>query len=123
MSRKRDKGRLAQFVPLLTATLDSPAWLNTSIGARALYPELKRQVPRERNVAYLSIRLAARRLKSSRQKIREWYAELEHFGFIFLHSPGCLGVDGKGKAPHWRLTELGCTSKASAGGTFEPPTS
>jgi hypothetical protein len=36
--------------------------------------------------------------------------------------PGCLGTDGKGKAPHWQLTELGQTSKASAGGLFEPPT-
>jgi hypothetical protein len=25
-----------------------------------------------------------------------------------MTSPGCLGVEGKGKAPHWRLTELGC---------------
>src|SRR5262249_5790158 len=26
-------------------------------------------------------------------------------GFIVMTEPGCLGVDGKGKAPHWRLTE------------------
>ena len=24
-----------------------------------------------------------------------------------MTEPGCLGVEGKGKAPHWRLTELG----------------
>ena len=36
------------------------------------------------------------------------------------HGPS-LGVDGKGKAPHWRLTECGRTSKASAEGLFEPP--
>ena len=65
---------------------------------------------------YLSNRLAARELKASRQKIREWFAELEHYGFIVLAIPGCLGVDGKGKAPHWRLTELGTTSRASAEG-------
>jgi hypothetical protein len=124
MSRKvRDKGRIGgQFVPLLYSTLDSPAWKALSPGARCLYVELKRRHPRERNTSYLSNRLAARELKTSRQKIREWFAELEHYGFIVLAVPGCLGVDGKGKAPHWRLTELGCTSRASADGLLDPPT-
>ena len=35
-------------------------------------------------------------------------------GFIVMTEPGCLGVAGRGKAPHWRLTELGCMA--------EPPT-
>src|SRR5262249_31669189 len=35
------------------------------------------------------------------------FRELQYFGFIVMTEPGCLGVDGKGKAPHWRLTELG----------------
>ena len=35
---------------------------------------------------------------------------------------GCLGIEGKGKAPHWRLTELGTTSKTSSSGVAEPPT-
>jgi hypothetical protein len=34
---------------------------------------------------------------------------------------GSLGVDGKGKAPHWRLTELGNSGRASADGMFDPP--
>jgi hypothetical protein len=29
-------------------------------------------------------------------------------GFIRQTQAGCLGVDGKGQAPHWRLTELDC---------------
>src|SRR5262249_11836432 len=45
--------------------------------------------------------------RGSRPKIAEWYRELEHYGFIVLHRYGALGVDGKGKAPQWRLTELG----------------
>jgi hypothetical protein len=40
------------------------------------------------------------------------FHELQHFGFIIMTTPGCLGVDGKGKAPHWRLTELGCMTDA-----------
>jgi hypothetical protein len=31
----------------------------------------------------------------------------EHYGFIDLAAHGSLGIDGKGKAPQWRLTELG----------------
>jgi hypothetical protein len=35
-----------------------------------------------------------------------WYRELQHYGFIVQTRAGSLGLDGKGKAPHWRLTEL-----------------
>ena len=52
----------------------------------------------------------------------EWFKELQHYGFIVLAQPGSLGVEGKGKSPHWRLTELGMTSKASADSIFEAPT-
>ena len=101
-----------QFVPVLHETLDAPAWLALSHGARLLYVALKREVPRSSNRAYLSYRKAGRALKAGFSKVSEWYAELEHYGFIVLHKHGSLGVDGKGKAPHWRLTELGHAAKA-----------
>ena len=34
-------------------------------------------------------------------------ASCKHYGFLVVTALGSLGVDGKGKAPHWRLTELG----------------
>jgi len=110
MPKAKDKGRLAPFVPLLKDTLDSQAWKVLSFGARALYVALKRKVPPGRNTAYLSQRDATKELgrgSASRRKISEWYHELEHYGFIVLHRYGALGVEGKGKAPQWRLTELG----------------
>ena len=116
----KDKGRLPPFVPLLLSTIDCPAWRATSHGAKWLYVALKRKSnsgPR----AYISYRNAIKELKCGRGKVREWFAELQHYGFIELHTLGCLGVDGKGKAPHWRLTEKGRTSKASPEGLFEPP--
>jgi hypothetical protein len=122
MGRKEDKGRLPDFVPLLLGTLDSPAWRALSHGAKALYVSLKRRVPRQRNEAYLSYRHALLELKSSKRKIAEWFRELQHYGFIVLTEHGMLGVEGKGKSPRWRLTELGKTSKANSGGEFEPPT-
>ena len=105
---KTDKGRIGgQFVPLLHEMMDCPAYLAMSHGARCLYHALKRRVPRANNRAYLSYRTARRELKASFNKVTEWFAELEHYGFIVLAVHHSLGVDGKGKAPHWRLTELG----------------
>ena len=118
---KKDKGRISgRFTPMLWSTIESPAWRELSHGAKCLYLVLKKRLPGG-NKAYISTRIAARELKASRTKVREWFAELEHYGFLVLDAPGCLGVDGVGKAPHWRLTELGATSKASPTGLFEPP--
>jgi hypothetical protein len=122
MKREHHKNRLPPFVPMLIATIDSPAWKALSHGARSLYLALKRRVSRGRNQAYISHRDAAEEIGSSRTKGRGLVQELRHFRFVVLAKHGCLGLDGKGKAPHWRLTELGVTSKASAGGIFEPPT-
>jgi hypothetical protein len=116
MSRK-DKGRISgQFVPLLHEMMDCPAYIGMSPGARCLYHSLKRRVPRSNNRAYLSYRMARRELKAGFNKVKEWFAELEHYGFIVLAAHGSLGVDGKGKAPLWRLTELGHV--AGVGGEF-----
>jgi hypothetical protein len=93
-----------------------------SHGAKALYVALKRRVPKNRNKAFISFRDAKHELRSSQRKIYEWFKELKHYGFIVLVTPGCLGVDGKGKAPHWRLTEAGQTRQTSATGIWEPPT-
>jgi hypothetical protein len=45
-----------------------------------------------------------------------------------MSSPGCLGVNGKGRAPSWRLTELGCMKELPTrdyaywnGTLFDPP--
>jgi hypothetical protein len=113
MSRKRrDKGRIpGQFVWVLFETLDTPAWRAMSPGARVLYIALKRRYSLERRNngrIYLSTRDAAEELGVNKDTATVWFQELEHFGFIVKTVGGYLGVDGRGKAPHWRLTELGC---------------
>lgn len=108
--RDRQRDRLTPFVPLLIDTLDSLAWKALSHGARSLYIALKRKYSiRDRNNGrlFLSQRDAAEELGSDRHQISRWYRELQHYGFLAMVTPGSLGVDGKGKAPHWRLTELG----------------
>jgi hypothetical protein len=99
------------------STLESPAWKALSDGSQRLYIALKAKADNKHNTAYLSTRDAANALgRRNRLKIREWYAELEHYRFIVMLSPGCLGTDGKGKAPHWRLADKGTTR-----GGYEPP--
>ena len=118
----KDEGRLPPFTPLLVSTMDSKAWRAMSHGAKVLYISLRRRVPNGRNRAFLSFRHAMAEIGSGQRNVGEWFRELQHYGFIVEATPGCLGIEGKGKAPHWRLTELGQTSKAGADGLFEPPT-
>jgi hypothetical protein len=40
-------------------------------------------------------------------QIVRWYRELQYFGFIVQTRGGTIGLNGKGTAAHWRLTELG----------------
>jgi helix-turn-helix protein len=97
-------------VPLIIATAQTPAWKALSMGARVLYLELKRHHflhPNNNGRIYLSQRKAVEEMgASNRDSVGRWFAELEHFGFIVKTAEAALGVDGKGKAPQWRLTEL-----------------
>jgi hypothetical protein len=108
--KQRKHGRLPPFVPLLIDTLDSPAWRALSHGAKALYVCLRRRYsPNNHNNGriYLSHRMARKELRSGHVQIARWYRELMHYGFIEMMAPGHLGIEGKGTAPRWRLTELG----------------
>jgi hypothetical protein len=105
---KSRKHKLAPFVPLTKATIATPAWRALSHGARSLYAALKaRYNTKLCNAVYLSIRKAKEELGSYSHidNVGRWFRELEHYGFIRMVAAGCLGVEGHGKAPHWRLTE------------------
>ena len=118
MSKKKDKGRIqGPFVPIHKTTIESPAWKALSLGARCLFVELSGEAENRHNIAWLSERDAAGRLRSSRYKVREWFAELEHHLLLFKVSEACLGVDGRGKSAHWRITDRGTTK-----GGYEAPT-
>jgi hypothetical protein len=88
----------------------SPAWRAMSHGARSLYVALRARYSitlHNNGRVYISQRLAAREIGSGFNEIARWFRELQHFGFIVQTKGGYLGVEGKGKAPHWRLTECG----------------
>ena len=61
---------------------------------------------------YVSQRIAAKEVGSGFHEIARWFRELQHYGFIVQTRAPALGVDGKGTAPHWRLTEVGYMKEA-----------
>jgi hypothetical protein len=107
--KPRNKGRIGgPFVPSVKSTMKEPAWRAMSHGARSLYLALKsRYNSRLMNAVYLSTREAEKELGSfsRRESVGRWFRELQYYGFIVLVTPGHLGVEGRGKAPHYRLTE------------------
>jgi hypothetical protein len=112
MSNKKkiyDKGRIeGAFTPLRHEVLNSLAWKNTSTGARLLYIALLRRLSftgYNNGRVYLSTRKASEEVGASRRAIGIWYSELEHYGFIAMTTPGCIGPAGK--AAHWRITDMG----------------
>ena len=110
MSRRRDKGRLAPFVPLLKETIATPAWRAMSPSARCVYIALKQRYSsnfKNNGRIYLSVRKAAKEVGVNKDTAARCFREIQHYGFGVITSGACLGVDGKGKAPHWRLTEVG----------------
>jgi len=112
---RRDKGRLPLFVPLFKDTVKTAAWKALSHGARSLYVTLKgRYNIKLQNAVYVSTRDAQEELGkySIRRNVMRWFRELQHYGFIVMVSPAHHGVNGHGKAPHWRLTEERYLGKA-----------
>jgi hypothetical protein len=98
------------FVMIVRETLDSPAWRAMSHGARSLFIALKRRYSsnyHNNGKIFLSQRDASKEIGSSTEEITRWYRKLQHYGFIVMTAPGHPGVEGEGKAPHWRLTDVG----------------
>jgi len=107
MSReRRTKGRLPPFIAVIKSTIRTPAWLALSHGAVRVYLLLLEHYNENlQNAVYLSTRDAAKRIGANKDSISRWLRELEFYGFIVMVSPSHLGVEGCGKAAHWRLTE------------------
>jgi hypothetical protein len=104
----RAKGHIqGAWTPLRHEALDSDAWKHTSYGARLLYIALLRRLSftsYNNGHVYLSTRKAADELGCDKATVVDWYRELQHFKFIELVQPGILGA--KGKAAHWRITDM-----------------
>ena len=111
MRKNRDKGRRLQFVMVYTHVMDCSAWLAMSHGGRLLFIALKRNYSSNfgnNGRLFLSARRAAKMLGCSRNSVTTYYRELQHYGFIVQTRGAHLGVEGKGKAAHWRVTDEPC---------------
>lgn len=98
------------FVMVSHSVLESKAWRTMSTGARCLYFELKRFYRsdlKNNGKIFLSQRDAAEKTGRTTKQITRWFRELQHFSFIVETQPSQLGSDGIGRAPRWRLTEVG----------------
>jgi len=110
MSRRKDKGRLAPFVPLdlegdVIAGLAGNLFRCTMALCASQTP-VELQAAQQRPALPIAARCASGKIGGNRDSISRWFRELQHYGFIVMTSAGGLSLDGKGKAPHWRLTEL-----------------
>jgi hypothetical protein len=117
MSKREKLPSDGPYVKLHKGTIESQAWRALSHGARCLFTELWSKTDNADHRSYLSYREAARKLGSARHKVREWFAELEHYGFIVMLQMHSLGTDGRGKAALWRVTD-----KGTIRGGYEAPT-
>jgi hypothetical protein len=109
--RNKDKGRIeGPFIPILISTRKSAAWRALSPYAREVYHSLRSRynsTMKNNGRVYLSARDGAEETGFKAHTVARSLRELKHYGFIVMMEAGCLGVEGRGKAPHWRLTELG----------------
>ena len=81
-----------------------------SHGARSLYACIKRRYIlkfHNNGKLHVSQEEAVLETGSDKKETQRWFRENQYYGFIVQTAAGSLGVDGAGKSPHWRLTELG----------------
>ncbi|WP_199221372.1 hypothetical protein [Maritimibacter sp. 55A14] len=94
------------WVQLPEWVLRTEAWRHLSVGARALYIELKRRYKGKNNGAItLSHREAAHLLGLHRNSVGKLYRELQDKGFIRMMEAAYLGPSGIGKTARWALDE------------------
>lgn len=111
MSNRRKiygKGNIpGQWTGLRWEVLESSAWKATSFGARLLYISLLRRLSYNafnNGKIFRSTREAAKEIGAGQRAVWMWFRELEHYGFIAMTDPGCIGP--KGRAARWRLTDM-----------------
>ena len=109
MKQQQSKSLLPPFNPAFKKSWDSKVWKKVSTHARLIYIALaSRYRPKLQNNGrlYLSARSGAKELGFGKNTVARGFRELSFYRLIAQTNSGCLGVDGRGKAPSWRLTEL-----------------
>jgi hypothetical protein len=109
-----------QYVQIFFEVWNSPAWKQMSFGARLLFIALRKRFTNNNGRVYLSHRDAMEELGiTNKRPIANWFRELCHYGFVEQTQGGCLGLDGRGRAAHWRIT---CLPRRNGNGELIPAT-
>ena len=106
--RNRNQGKLAPFTAVFRHTTKSVAWKALSVGAKATFVALQSlHNDKSQNAVFMPGRRGIKEygLGQDRNAIGRWLKELEHYGFIVMVQGAHLGLSGKGKSAHYRLTD------------------
>jgi hypothetical protein len=105
MSNRRKTGKLAPWIAMDRHQHKSAAFASLSAVAQALLVHLTYNYhTKMMNSVWMSARLGAKKLNTSKDTAARALLELEHYGFIVKVQGAHLGVNGMGKSAHYRLT-------------------
>jgi hypothetical protein len=109
MSRhNKGKGKLPPFTAVFRHTTKTAAWKALSVGAKATFVALQSlHNDKAQNAVWISARDGVEKfgLGPNKNRVGTWLNELEHFGFVVMVQGAHLGLSGKGKSAHYRLTD------------------
>jgi hypothetical protein len=120
-NRKKTNGKSVidgPFSPQMESTSKTDAWKAMSAHTRVIYITSVRSRFRgdydnnNNGKIHPSTRQIAAETGFNRKTCIRGMQELKHYRFTDETNPASLGVDGHGKAAHWRLTELPCMGEA-----------
>ena len=109
MSRhNKGKGKLPPFTAVFRHTTKTAAWRALSVGAKATFVALQSlHNDKAQNAVWISARdgVEVFGLDQDKNAIGTWLKELQHYGFVVMVQGAHLGLSGKGKSAHYRLTD------------------
>ena len=102
---------------MLRSTMETPAWRALCPLGQILYPwvKLEWKGPQANNNGNISIavRDAAKKMGRDKDAVGRAFHDLQAKGFLVLRQHGRMGVDGKGAAPTYEITELALPGEQS----------
>lgn len=107
---RKNEDQSEHWTKMIRSTMETPAWRALTATAQALYPWLKLEWkgPKANNNGRISlpVRVAAERLGCNMKTAARAFHDLQAKGFLILIEHGRMGIEGKGAAPTYEITEL-----------------
>lgn len=114
---RKNEQQPEHWTQMLRSTMETPAWRALTTTGQALYPWLKMEWKgakfNNNGDISLAVRTAAERIGCGRDTAARGFHDLQAKGFLLLTSHGRMGVEGKGTAPTYEITELAMRGEQS----------